>query len=135
MDCSLPVSSVHGIFQARVLEWGAIAFSELVKFIETEGFPDSSAGKESACNARDPDLTSGSGRSAGEGIDYPSQYSLVAQLPIPGFPGGSVGKESACNVGDLGSIPGLGRPPGGGHGNSSYFSCLENVHGRRSLAG
>ena len=26
-DCSLPGSSVHGIFQARVLEWGAIAFS------------------------------------------------------------------------------------------------------------
>ena len=29
MDCSLPGSSLHGIFQARVLEWGAIAFSEL----------------------------------------------------------------------------------------------------------
>ena len=28
MDCSLPVSSVHGIFQARVLEWGAVAFPE-----------------------------------------------------------------------------------------------------------
>ena len=28
MDCSLPGSSVHGIFQARVLEWGSIAFSE-----------------------------------------------------------------------------------------------------------
>ena len=27
MDCSLPGSSVHGIFQARVLEWGAIAFT------------------------------------------------------------------------------------------------------------
>ena len=27
MDCSLPGSSTHGIFQARVLEWGAIAFS------------------------------------------------------------------------------------------------------------
>ena len=27
MDCSLPGSSIHGIFQARVLEWGAIAFS------------------------------------------------------------------------------------------------------------
>ena len=27
MDCSLPGSSVHGSFQARVLEWGAIAFS------------------------------------------------------------------------------------------------------------
>ena len=30
MDCSLPGSSVHGIFQARVLEWGAIAFSNNV---------------------------------------------------------------------------------------------------------
>ena len=27
MDCTLPGSSIHGIFQARVLEWGAIAFS------------------------------------------------------------------------------------------------------------
>ena len=31
MDCSLPGSSVHGIFQARVLEWGAMAFSENVR--------------------------------------------------------------------------------------------------------
>ena len=30
MDCSLPGSSTHGIFQARVLEWGAIAFSEII---------------------------------------------------------------------------------------------------------
>ena len=30
MDCSLPGSSIHGIFQARVLEWGAIAFSSVV---------------------------------------------------------------------------------------------------------
>ena len=29
MDCSLPGSSIHGIFQARVLEWGAVAFSTL----------------------------------------------------------------------------------------------------------
>ena len=28
MDCSLPGSSIHGVFQARVLEWGAIAFSD-----------------------------------------------------------------------------------------------------------
>ena len=33
MDCSLPGSSVHGIFQARVLEWGAIAFSEEAAYI------------------------------------------------------------------------------------------------------
>ena len=30
MDCSLPGSSVHGIFQVRVLEWGAIAFSKWI---------------------------------------------------------------------------------------------------------
>ena len=29
MDCSLPGSSAHGIFQARALEWGTIAFSEM----------------------------------------------------------------------------------------------------------
>ena len=34
MDCSLPGSSIHGIFQARVLEWGAIAFS-VYCFIES----------------------------------------------------------------------------------------------------
>ena len=33
MDCSPPGSSVHGIFQARVLEWGAIAFSNLSPWI------------------------------------------------------------------------------------------------------
>ena len=30
MDCGPPGSSIHGIFQARVLEWGAIAFSEIM---------------------------------------------------------------------------------------------------------
>ena len=47
------------------------------------GFPDSSDGKESACNAGDPSLIPGSGRSAGKGIGYPLQYSwasLLAQL-------------------------------------------------------
>ena len=33
MDCSLPGSSVHGIFQARVLECGAIAFSNMIAYI------------------------------------------------------------------------------------------------------
>ena len=39
-DCSLPGSSVHGIFQARVLEWGAIAFSsERLKLAKTSLVP------------------------------------------------------------------------------------------------
>ena len=47
------------------------------------GFPDSSVGVESACSAGDPGLIPGLGRSTGEGIGYPLQYSgasLVAQL-------------------------------------------------------
>ena len=39
------------------------------------GFPGSSAGKESACSAGNPSLIPGSGRSAGEEISYPVQYS------------------------------------------------------------
>ena len=49
----------------------------------TVGFPSSSAGKESTCNAGDPGSIPGSGRFTGEGISYPLQYSwvsLVAQL-------------------------------------------------------
>ena len=49
----------------------------------TRGFTDSSVGKESTCNAGDPSSIPGSGRSAGEGMDYPLQHSwasLVAQL-------------------------------------------------------
>jgi len=45
-------------------------------------FPGSSAGKEPTCNAGDPGSIPGSGRSSGEGIGYPHQYSwasLVAQ--------------------------------------------------------
>ena len=51
--------------------------------MEALGFPDSSVGKESTCNAGDPGSIPGSGRSPGEGIDSPLQYSwasLVAQL-------------------------------------------------------
>ena len=47
------------------------------------GLPDSSVGKESTCNAGDPGSIPGSGKSPGEGLGYPLQYSwasLVAQL-------------------------------------------------------
>ena len=57
--------------------------SEFRRIVGELGFPDSSVGKESACNAGDPSSIPGSGRSTGEGIGYPLQYSwasLVAQL-------------------------------------------------------
>ena len=42
---------------------------------------------------------------------------------------------NAGDIRDVGSIPGLGRSHGGGHGNPLQYSCLENPHGERSLAG
>ena len=91
------------------------------------GFPGSSASKESTCNWGDSSSIPRSGSS-------PRRDRL--QTPgFLGFLGGSDGKESACNTGDPGSIPVLGRSPGGGHGNPLQYSCLENPHGQRSLAG
>ena len=87
---------------------------------DSKGFPDSSVGKESACNAGDPSSIPGLGRSAREGIGYPLWYSWAS------LPGGSAGKESTCNVGDLGLISGLGRCPGKGKGYSLQYSGLEN---------
>ena len=55
-----------------------------------------------------------------------------------GFPDGSVVKNLPANAGDArdaGLIPGWGRYPGGGSGNPLQYSCLENPHGLRSLAG
>ena len=78
-------------------------------------FPDSSVGKESACNAGDPGLIPGLGRSTGEGIGNLVQYSC-----------GSTGEELACNVGDLGSIPGLGGSSGEQKGYPLKYSGLEN---------
>ena len=56
------------------------------------GFPGSSAGEESTCNAGHPCLIPGSGRSTGERIGYPLHEYV-------GFPAGSAGKESTSNVG------------------------------------
>ena len=46
MDCSPPDSSVHGIFQARVLEWGAIAFSVQTAYIMKKEQPCSKLASE-----------------------------------------------------------------------------------------
>ena len=67
------------------------------------GFPNSSVGKESTCNAADPSLIPGVGRSPGEGDGLPTPVFLS-------FPCGSAGKVSTCNAGNLGSISGQGDP-------------------------
>ena len=76
------------------------------------GFPGSSVGRESTCNARDSSLIPGMGRD---------------RLPTAvGSPSGSAGRESSCSAGDLGLIPGLGRCPGEGKGYPFQYSGLEN---------
>ena len=94
----------------------------------TQGFPDSSVGKESACKAGDPSWIPELGISTEEGKKLPTPefwpgelhglYSpwghkgsdRTEQLSLSlGFPCTSVSKESACNAGDLGSIPGSRR--------------------------
>ena len=52
-----------------------------------------------------------------------------------GFPGSSASEESAYNTGDPSSIPGSGRSSGKGSSYPLQYSCLENPHGQRSLAG
>ena len=90
MDCSPPGSSVHGIFQVRILEWIAIFSSRwsswhrdqthvfcicLLNCRQILYHHCGSAGKESACNAWDLGSIPGLGRSPGEGKGYPLQYS------------------------------------------------------------
>ena len=77
------------------------------------GFPNSSVGKESACNAGHPGSIPGSGRSAGEGTGYPLHYSwasLVAQL-VKNLPAmretwvRSLGWEDPLEKGNLENFP------------------------------
>ena len=72
----------------KIVQWFTIIKQTLIILTD---YPDRSVGKESACNARDPSLIPQSGRSAGEEIGYPLQYSwasLVAQLvkKLPAMP-------------------------------------------------
>ena len=135
MDCSLPGSSVHGFFQTRILEWVAVSYSRGSSQLRDQihvsyvfwDFPDSSVGKESACKAGDPSSISGLGRSPGEGIGYPRQYSwtsLVARKV-----------KNPPAMWETWVRSGLGRSSGRQHGNPFQYSCLENPHGQRSLVG
>ena len=91
MVCSLPASSFHGIFQARVLEWGAIAFSDSKAicfqtcwlkstYLFVWGFPGGTVVKNSPANAgatRNESLMPGSRRSSGGGNGNLLQYSCL----------------------------------------------------------
>ena len=80
-----------------------LVHSFFIIVITTKGFPGSSTGKESTCNAGDPSSIPGSRKSPGERISYPLQYSwayLVAQMV-----------KNLLQRRWLDLIPGLERPP------------------------
>ena len=60
---------------------------------------------------------------------------MMVVILVIRFPGGSVVKKPPANAEDMSSIPVLGRSPGEGNANLLQYSCLENSHGQRSLAG
>ena len=77
LDCI--ISIICSVITAPILDIGHFYVASFLH----RAFPDGSVGTESTCSAEDPSLIPGSGRSAGEGIVYPHQYSwasLVAQL-------------------------------------------------------
>ena len=85
------------------------------------GFPGSSAGKEYTCNAGDLGSVPGSGRTTGEGIGYPLQYSwalLVAQL---------VKNPPSMRETWVQGVPGLGKSPGEWNIYPLQYSCLNSM--------
>ena len=125
MDCSLPGSSIHGICQARVLEWGAIAFSRIATYQQRTLWSK----LKGSCTTFYHNLLAGGQVHA---LLFRSFCLYIGKFM--GFPCGSTGKESSHNAGDLGLIPGLGRSPGEGKGYPLQYSGLENsmaciVHG------
>ena len=112
MDYSLPGSSVHGIFQARILEWVAIPFSR--------------GSCQWVCHQEVPDVEKNQLHFILEKVPI-----KLARLEQPhqywqGFPSDSVVKNMSAMAGDTGSIPGSGRSPGEGNGNPLQYSCLGN---------
>ena len=165
MDCSPPGASVHGILQARTLEWVAISSAR-------GNLPDPGIKPRSPALQAEPP---GQLIAASDKISFlwpkfrvcvcvcPNKYSSVSvcvcvgftsgsvlcvcgQLNIPvclcvcvcvcvGFTSGSVLKNLSANAGDPVSIPGWESSPGGGHGNPLQHPCLESPKDRGAWRG
>ena len=96
MDCSPPGSSVHGILQARILEWVAIS---------------------SPGNLPNPGIEFRSPTMQADSLLSEPQGNYFIYILSRGFPDGSVVKNLPANAGDTSSIPGSGNSSGGGSGN------------------
>jgi len=105
LDCSLLDSSVHVIFQARVLEWVATSFSRV----------------------RSINCYVNNGCDTCSLVNNLPEYIRKVVLVAKNLP------TNAGDIRASGSMPGSGKSPGGGHDNLLQYSCLKNPHGQRSL--
>ena len=125
MDCSPPGSSIHGIFQARVLEWGALASRWLLShyvllwpLVCQRRERRRGRKKESAVLSLIIRILT----LLNQGFTSMTSFNLNHQS----FPGDLDAKESGGNERDSGLIPVSGRSPGEGNGYPLPYTCLEN---------
>ena len=115
MDCSLRGSSVHRIFQTRILQWVAIPF-----FMGSSQPRDKTRVSHIAgtcfilyCLSHPPQF-----KNKGKTNNPTEKWAKTLNRYFSKYiVGGSDSKESACNAGNPGLIPGMGRSPGEGSGN------------------
>ena len=115
MDCSQPDSSVHGILQARTLEW--VALHQGI-------FPTQGSNLHLLCPLR---WQEGSWLLVPPGKPLPILCPGSKNDTLPFFLSHyhfSIDHKSACNAGNLGSVSGLGRSPGKGKGYPLQYSGL-----------
>ena len=119
MDCSPPGLSVHGISQARILEWVAISSSRGFSWIE--GWTHISSISRWILTTEPPRKPNRSFGSVEIREEKKLRVERIRLRPSNkwGFPGSS---ESACRVGNLGLMRGSGE----GNDYPPQYSCLEN---------
>ena len=133
MDCSPPGSSIHGIFQARVLEW--VPLPSPVFGANYPNYHDSPVHLSLSSSVKalfDPELSTFIFWRVSDIRKKNNSIVLLCPNGYMGFPGDSDGKEPACNARAYGSIPGSGTSLGEGNGYPLQYSCQENSMDRRT---
>ena len=140
VNCNPPGSFVHGISQAKILEWVAVPSSRGPSRPRDQTQVSCIAGRVFTIWANKEALSVWIYiKLLSSTVIFSLSIILASTLVTTFFSChlaccGSAGTESTCNVGDLGSVPGLGRSPGEGKGHPLQYSGLENsmdytVHG------
>ena len=121
MDCSPAGFFVHGVFQARILEWVATSFLPEGGLVANPGIKPVSPASLVLADRLFTTVPPGK----------PLPLFQIRFIKVPqGFPGGSAVKKPHAIAGDRGLILGSGRSPGGGNGYPLQYSCLENSMAR-----